>query len=374
MIENRREKLLLIGPFPPPEHGTSIPFKIFADYIRFHCDYSKVYIIDTQSGDKTKVSAISPKVILPFIKFSLQLIKHGPFYDKIIIFGSSRFVALTSIFYIPFLKILLRKEVYIRIFGGGFGLYFDSSSNIVKKITKAMFKKSDKLILETNHLYNKFIEYFPLNLEICYNYRIKRNYKIIENKKEDGAIRFLYVGDIREEKGIGELLNAITTVWEKTRKSGLKIYLDLYGPVFENIKESLDRKVKNSNGRLRHFKSIAHSELINILPSYDSLILPSYFIGEGYSGIFIDSLMSGLPVIATNFQSLSEMIGKDGYAGFLCNPKDVDSLVNNINKFINLSLEEKNKMRQHAFRQSEMFDSDIVLLRLCRQLGLKTNN
>ena len=55
-----------------------------------------------------------------------------------------------------------------------------------------------------------------------------------------------------------------------------------------------------------------------ILNSYDMMIFPTYYAGEGVAGVIVDAFIAGLPVIASDLGSCREVIS-DKETGYLVN-------------------------------------------------------
>ena len=75
-----------------------------------------------------------------------------------------------------------------------------------------------------------------------------------------------------------------------------------------------------------------------IIKKIDAVVLPSY--REGTSHSLLESCSMGRPIISTNIPGNNEIL-IENYNGFLCEPKNVKSLINAISKFLKLSYEEK---------------------------------
>ena len=97
-------------------------------------------------------------------------------------------------------------------------------------------------------------------------------------------------------------------------------------------------------------------EVLNTLTSYDVLMLPSYFEGEGYPGIIIESLALGIPVITTNWKALPEIITTN-LNGILIDIKNEKQLVKAIMAFND---ENYPIFRENAFKSFQQFSSDVV--------------
>src|SRR5262249_42486224 len=63
---------------------------------------------------------------------------------------------------------------------------------------------------------------------------------------------------------------------------------------------------------------------IQTLTRYDALILPSYAEVEGYPGVILEAYCAGIPVIATRWGGIPEIVTDE--TGILVEPRDVASL------------------------------------------------
>ena len=67
------------------------------------------------------------------------------------------------------------------------------------------------------------------------------------------------------------------------------------------------------------------------------------------------------PIITTDIPGCRETVD-DGKTGFLCQPKDVASLVSTIEKFLSLSVEERHNMGLNGRKKAEeIFDVNKVI-------------
>ena len=89
-------------------------------------------------------------------------------------------------------------------------------------------------------------------------------------------------------------------------------------------------------------------------------MLPSYY-REGVPRSLLEAGALGRPIITTNNVGCRDAI-IDGITGFLCQPKDVDSLTDTIVKFIQLPYHEKEKMGEAGRMYVEQnFNEKIVI-------------
>jgi len=144
--------------------------------------------------------------------------------------------------------------------------------------------------------------------------------------------RFIYVGRVRKEKGMQEIIKAAASL------AG-RCIVDVFGP----CEDVYDDVLLNRCPYIRYKGVIAHSDVLSILSSYNALLLPTYWPGEGYPGVIIEAFMAGLPVIATQWKFIGEMV--DETCGALVAPHDAVGLARAMDQ---LSSDEELTQRLHS--------------------------
>ena len=88
---------------------------------------------------------------------------------------------------------------------------------------------------------------------------------------------------------------------------------------------------------------IAHISLfsLNIFNEIDCLVLPSY--GEGLSNVIMEACSMEIPVIASDVPGCNELI-KDSQNGFLFNHKNINNIVETMEKVYRLTDSDRLKM------------------------------
>jgi len=174
--------------------------------------------------------------------------------------------------------------------------------------------------------------------------------------KDFKKLNFLYFGRIIKDKGIFELIEAIKLVKKKFPESKFTILgkIDYNNPGF--IDQNLVDQWVKSNLIIYHNFTNNPLQFIN---DADCVILPSY--REGMPKSLLESMSVGRPVITTNVPGCNELIS-DNYNGFLCKPKEANSLYEKILSFINLPFEKKKQMSENAsFFIKENFKSKSII-------------
>ena len=169
----------------------------------------------------------------------------------------------------------------------------------------------------------------------------------MEPYPERERVSFLYVGRMMREKGIEELLDAAKELHGKAD------FL-LLGYCDEDYQEKLDACEKAGMIKQLGF----HPDVHEYIKNCSALVLPTYH--EGMSNVLMEASATGRPVIATNISGCKEIF-EDGVTGFGCEPKNAQSLIEALEKFIQLSEKERAAMGERARAKMEMeFDRTKV--------------
>lgn len=168
---------------------------------------------------------------------------------------------------------------------------------------------------------------------------------------DNGIVRFLYIGRLLKDKGIDEFFDAARVV----KKQYPNVEFQILGTDEGNYAQELDNLVKV--GVLKFL-----GETLDVRPyigAAECTIMPSYH--EGMSNVNLESAANGRPVITTNVPGCMETVD-DGKTGFVAVPRSSQSLIDCIEKFINLPYCEKLKMGLAGRKKMErFFDRQIVV-------------
>lgn len=127
-------------------------------------------------------------------------------------------------------------------------------------------------------------------------------------KINDKFLIFLFVGRIKKEKGIFELIRAFNDI----SKDHDNLALLIVGHDEENLKHELIEHSKFSNKIIKFIDFTKTPE--QYMAASDVFILPSY--REGFGSVVIEAAACGLPSIGSNIYGLSDAIEEDK-SGFL---------------------------------------------------------
>lgn len=170
--------------------------------------------------------------------------------------------------------------------------------------------------------------------------------------------RFIYLGHVKPDKGIRELIEAAERLPEG-------VSVDVFGELCEGITEAdfAGRK------RIRHGGILPRSEVATALTDHDALVMPTHFEREGHPGVVIEAYQAGLPVVATEWLAIPEVV--DDTSGILVPPYDVDALAEAMTR-LHEDADLFVKLREGAVRRGREFSTEVWADRFvdfCREIA-----
>lgn len=102
------------------------------------------------------------------------------------------------------------------------------------------------------------------------------------------------------------------------------------------------------------------SDVISVIKEADCIVHPSYY-NEGMSRVLMEALALKKPIITTDIPGCKDMV-KEGYNGYICIPRNSESLIEKIKIFLSLREDERKLLgtRGRALAE-ERFDIKHVI-------------
>lgn len=177
------------------------------------------------------------------------------------------------------------------------------------------------------------------------------DFPFAEYPASDEQIHFLFIGRVMKEKGIDELFTAMQQLYLQHQN----IVLDVVGRCEEDyeskLRELQDEGLIYYYGFQKDVKPFISQAHVFVLPSYH----------EGMANTLLESAAMGRPLITSNIHGCMEAV-QDGKTGFLCEVKNALALIEQMERFLSLSYEDKRLMGEAAHDYvSERFDKQKVV-------------
>lgn len=264
-----------------------------------------------------------------------KIIERGN-YDIIHVhlFPASAFIALSSLF-------LPNNIRYIFTEHSTFNRR--RTIKIFKIVDGFIYSRYSKIICSSGQVQNSLIKWIPKNKEKT---EVLNNGTPIHSKPVvDQIIKnydVLFVGRLVHQKGIRFLLEAVSILQNKYKKS-IKVAIVGGGPLEKELKKMCEKLKITHSVKFLGFRR----DIDQLMKSSKVFVLPSCW--EGFGIVIIEAMKNRLPIVATNIGGIPEIItnGKEGVLVPRENPEILASSINHL-------LEDKklrNKFIQNAYKK-----------------------
>jgi glycosyltransferase involved in cell wall biosynthesis len=338
-------KLLILGPLtnkkdPSKTGGAIVLFENLIEKLNeLKIDYT---LIDTNKENYKNtyiayISVISQLVYKQFGKTHISL------------HSSRDYLIFAPI--VIFLSKFFNKKSSLRKFGGEAFEHYSKAKGTKKKILNFIFKNIDCLFLEMKYLVGNFK---PINQNTFWFPNVRNN-NYLEIKQNTYSKKFIFISQVKYEKGIDEIINAFKLL-DNT------FNIDIYGPIVDaRYNVNTFKEFEN----IQYKGALNSNEVLNTLNKNDVLILPTFYEGEGYPGIIIESYSVSKPVISTKWKGIVEIV--DEKTGILIEPKNTNELIDAIKYFNEDNYSEFSKNAKEKFKE---FNSEIQTKKFLNTIGI----
>lgn len=272
------------------------------------------------SPHRLKVSSrTSASDVLRGFTIARRLWREIPRHAATVVFASNGF-------YLRFSGVLaaLKRHFSVPLFASTFGgsLYDDIMKLGVRRRGRLIADIStfDGIIVETAYLGRRLSELGFGHLSVIPGYR-RIDWEHLPERREswNDELRVIFLSQVRRDKGIFILLEAVAMLAE----SGCKITCDVYGPVDPAIEREFFARCAELP--VVRYRGVADGHIPELLAGYDLLVLPTFYQGEGHPGVLIEAMVAGIPVVASRFKAIPEVVD-DGKNGILVEPQSAEDL------------------------------------------------
>lgn len=326
-------RVLFIAPLPPPVHGSSMVSKYIKDskiiQREFYCDFVNL----STSRKMNEIGKRNIKKIFRFISsylsvfFKLLFHKYDLCYLAITCHGTG---FLKDAPFVLLCKLFGRKVVIHQ--------HNKGMSHCVDRWPYCwllpLVYRNTKVILLSWHLYKDISKVVGKEqILICPNGIPEIKETTIVSELNNPVPRLLFLSNLIESKGVYVLLDACKILKDK----GYKFVCDFVGgvtkeidqPVFEAaVKErKIDECVVYQGPKYGNEKH-------RVFANADIFVFPTYYFNECFPLVLLEAMQYHLPIVTSNEGGIPDVV-EDGFNGYICQRKDVNSLVLALEKLLN---------------------------------------
>ena len=307
------ERIVFIGCIGSKEQfaGELTKNKIIIEKLSEYCDNNKKQLtcIDTYRSNHSLIKKI--KVIFKVIYFIFFSI-------------NSQFVISTSPVNIysllrGFNICPFHHDITYMAVGGVLGRLL-----LEHKFDSKRFRKIKRITVEGNLIKEQLNKCGFSNVIVTGNHKHINKLPKIE-KYNDSKIHFMFFSRITKIKGCDLIIECIKELNDTGYKD--KYQVDFYGKVLDTYHSTFTSFVESTpNVYYKGTVDLSDFNSYMILAKYHYMLFPTIFSEEGFPGVIIDSYISGVPIIASDWNLNTEYI-INGYTGIIVKAMDKDSLL-----------------------------------------------
>lgn len=278
-------------------NGQTVKTKIVTEELQNQLGQDQVLRIDTHGGWKTLLKA--PFQVFRALKTSAN----------VIIFPAHNGLRV----YAPLLSFIKRffkkRKIHYVVIGGWLAGCLEKKSFLRRSL-----KKFDFIYVETTTMKHALEELGFENIVVMPNCK-----KLTLLEEEDLKFDFekpykiCTFSRVMKEKGIEDAVDAVRKINED---AGNTVYeLDIFGQIESEQQQWFDNLQKSFPEFVKYRGQIPFDKSVDVIREYYILLFPTRFFTEGIPGTVIDSYASGVPVIASRWESFFDIVD-EGVTGY----------------------------------------------------------
>lgn len=254
-------------------------------------------------------------------------------------------------FWVKFFKRIQKHNVFNWVVGGTFHLALEKGEYNVDDYAylKGIFVQSIRMEDKIKELGLNNVKYVPNSKRIDY-------YPMISVKCQ-GLVRFVFLSRIHPDKGCDLIISATKRLNELGY--GSRFTVDFYGKIETAYQEEFINQVSQiDNINYNGFLDLTKTEGYQTLSSYDMMLFPTFWEGEGFPGVLIDAFIAAVPVLASDWHFNPDII--DETTGIIIPHHSLESLFTEMKAVID-GIYDVTQMSNASQREAHQYDNRVVL-------------
>lgn len=314
--------VVVVGPVPPPFHGGSVATS-FVLRSRIASAYRLLHLDTTDRRGLANIGRFDAGNVLLALRHTARLLA---------LLATARPAAV----YVPLAQNrlgLLRdaalvlpslaagRAVVLHVHGSGLRDFYDGADVLTRALIRTMLGRAARVIVLGDAL-RPMVEGLVREERVAAlpNGTPDVFSAARRTTRRPGPVRLLYLGNLREAKGVLELLDATV----RLRRAGHDVELHLAGGFSSPADEDAVRaRLLPIAEHVRLHGVVEGARKERLLQDADIFAFPSHT--EGHPYVVLEAMAAGLPVVTTTLPTLRETV-VDGHTGLLVAPGDATAL------------------------------------------------
>lgn len=268
-----------------------------------------------------------------------------------------------------FLKVLKKigwkQNIINWVIGGTLGDYVERGV-----FDASVIGYANHTLVESNLMVQKLdenkvggVKQVPNFKPITYIPEIKKKYPGNNQK-----LRLVFMSRIMPEKGCDYIIEAARALNSQNYQDAYTI--DFYGKIAKDYENQFFKKIEMlPNVDYKGFLNFHDNSAYDTLSEYDMMLFPTYWKGEGFAGVFIDSFVAGVPLLATDWAHNSSFLEAGKNAIFI-KPHDVNGIIDEIRNCIN-GVYDLDELARGSQNEASKYDAkNVITNELLSEIGI----
>jgi glycosyltransferase involved in cell wall biosynthesis len=243
-------------------------------------------------------------------------------------------------FYVLFTNYVWRRPVALHIHGSSFDEFIKTESSFLRWYQNRVFDATSRVIVLSS--YWKGVLSTPISSKKIKTIPNAINPAEYDPKWHSSVPHVVFISNLIERKGIGELIEAIRRI-DRDSTNEYRVTIAGDGPLSSDVE-----KLATDIDYVDYRGFISEKEKRSILESGGIYVLPSH--AEGLPIAILEGMAGGNAIISTTVGSIPEVVTED--IGITVNPKEVDELESALRELIDDS-ERTAQMGRHSRKLCE---------------------
>jgi glycosyltransferase involved in cell wall biosynthesis len=332
----------VVGQIPPPMNGQSLMIQEFLDG-----DYSGLRLIHVPmnfSRSTGEIGQFTGRKIWVLAQTLLSILKARIRRGATVLYyppaGANLVPVLRDLVLLCLTRPFFSRTVF-HFHAAGLGKIYARLPFYLKPLYRFAYGQPDLAIfttkatsVEAEHLQARNIAIVPCGApDVANQMPVPDPNKLPESSPSHALPTILFAGILCEGKGVLVLLEACRLL----RRSGIKFALQVLGefqtPEFESlvrdfvVESELTASVHFPGMVLGHAKSLAFQ-------SASIFCFPSHYAAESFGVVLIEAMSFSLPIVATDWQGIPEVTGRDGSGTLLVPTRDSEALAKSLERLL----------------------------------------
>ncbi len=341
----RKSNILMIGPLPPPVHGSAMMTQYIKDSKIINDTFNLDWVNLSTSRSMSEIGKKTPKKILRFLNsyfktlYKLSTKRYDLCYLAITCHGKG---FLKDAPFALLCKLFGRRIV---IHQHNKGMSKDVHKPFYRFLLKSVYKNA-KVILLSERLYADISEIVDKSqVEICPN-GIPETERY--PKKENTIPQLLFLSNLIESKGVLVLLDACKILKDK----GYIFTCNFIGSETKEIDASRFQKEVEKRGLndfIFYLGPKYGDEKDKNLANSDTLVFPTFYENETFGLVLLEAMQQGVPQISFPVGGIPDII-EDDKTGYIVGTNNTLALADKIGKLLD-NPDIRKKMGESAYNR-----------------------